>query len=139
MDILYIFDYKFNQLMKNIIILSGIILYSVSIFLPWGPEGSNLATGFNEEASPGIIAILAVIICFIFGIKSSKKAYLITMIVGVLMLLFPLTIFSRVFELSGNDYLAIKYGVYLMISGSILIIYGAYKNRKKSSYSDEIA
>lgn len=124
--------------MKNFIILVGIILYAASIFLPWGPAGSSVETGFNEEASPGILGILTIIFGLLFGIKTTKKSYLITLFIGILMILLPLTVISKIMEQTNNDLLAVKFGVYLLITGAIIIIYGALHGRKRISKENSL-
>lgn len=124
--------------MKNIIVLFGIIDYVIGLFLPWGPVGTNLESGFNNEASPGLLGILPAIIAIIFALKSSKKSTIYTIVFGVIMMLYCVLVFIQSSKLAGNDYLTHKYGLYLMILGSFVVIFGSYKKLKLIANTDEL-
>ena len=113
--------------MKNSLIFIGILLFITSIFLPWGPTGTAIETGFNDEASPGLIGILPAIFSLYFAFKTTKKAYYILLLLGVLLTLLPVTVINKIAGNESYGILQVNYGIYIMILGSILIIYGTFK------------
>ena len=136
--ILYFWLSNKSYIMKNIIVLFGIIDYVIGLFLPWGPVGTNLESGFNNEASPGLLGIWPAIIAIIFALKSSKKSTIYTIVFGVIMMLYCVLVLVQTSKLTGNDYLTHKYGLYLMILGSFVVIFGSYKKLKLIANTDEL-
>jgi len=121
---------KKTKAMKNPIIVIGILLYMSGIFLPWGPAGTALETGFNEEGSPGLLGMLVSILTLVFAFRTGKKSYYIIIFISVLAFLLPLTVLSKIMELP-NGITEVKYGVYTMLISAIITILGGVKGLKK--------
>jgi hypothetical protein len=118
--------------MRNPFITIGILLFMSGVFLPWGPAGTDLETGFNEEGSPGLIGMLTGLISLYFANKTTQKSYYILIILGILSALYPVTLFNKIFESSNSDIGAVKYGVYIMLISAIMVITGSIKGLKKA-------
>lgn len=116
--------------MKNPLIIIGILLYMTGVFLPWGPTGSTLETGFNDEGSPGLLGMLISILTLIFAFRTGKKSYYIVIFISVLAILLPMTVLSKIMELP-NGISEVKYGVYIMLISSIITILGGVKGLRK--------
>ncbi len=117
--------------MKNPLIVIGILCYITGIFLPWGPTGTQYETGFSEEGSPGLLAILPAILALIIAFKPSKKQLYFSIFLGILLSLVPI---AEIMEIAGNDkygFSAINYGLYLMIFAVIIQVYGCWMGLKK--------
>lgn len=124
-----IFGHKFDN-MKNPLIIIGILLYMSATFLPWGPVGTNLETGFNEEASPGLLGMIVTLIMLLFSFKSSKKSYFIVIFISVMAFLLPLTVLSKIMDSPyGID--GVQYGVYLMLISTLFTSVGAVAGLKR--------
>jgi hypothetical protein len=124
--------------MKNPLIVIGILLYMSGIFLPWGPTGSALETGFNEEGSPGLLGMLISVLTLVFAFRTGKKSYYIVIFISVLALLLPMTVWSKIME-SPNGISEVKYGVYIMLISAIITILGGVKGLKKFKTSQSEA
>lgn len=99
-------------------------------FLPWGPVGTNLETGFNEEASPGLLGMIVTLIMLLFSFKSSKKSYFIVIFISVMAFLLPLTVLSKIMDSPyGID--GVQYGVYLMLISTLFTSVGAVAGLKR--------
>ena len=124
--------------MKNPLIVIGILLYMSGIFLPWGPIGHELETGFNDQKSPGLLGILVSILLLTFAFSTGKKSYYIVIFISILALLLPMTVLSKIME-STNGISAVKYGVYIMLISAIITILGGVTGLKKlkSSQTEE--
>jgi hypothetical protein len=116
--------------MKNPLIIIGILLYMSATFLPWGPEGTNLETGFNEEASPGLLGMIVMLVMLLFSFKSSKKSYFIVIFISVMAFLLPLTVLSKIMD-SPAGIGGVQYGVYLMLISTLLSAIGAVAGLKR--------
>lgn len=124
--------------MKNPLIVIGILLYMSGIFLPWGPIGSALETGFNEKVSPGLLGMLVSVLTLAFAFGTGKKSYYIVIFISILALLLPMTVLSKIME-SPNGVSAVKYGVYIMLISAIITILGGVKGLKKFKSSQSEA
>lgn len=116
--------------MKNPLILIGILGYMSAIFLPWGPTGSPIETGFNEEGSPGLLGMLVALAMLPFAFRTGKRSYYIVIFISVLAILLPVTVLSRLMELP-NGISLVKYGVYIMLFSAVITILGALQGLKK--------
>lgn len=121
---------------KNPLIVVGILLYIFGIFLPWGPVGTQYETGFSEEGSPGLLAILPAILAMIIAYRTSRKQLYFSFFLGILLSLVPI---AEIMEIAGNDaygFSSINYGLYVMIFAVVVQIYGAYKGLKKPTVTE---
>ncbi len=124
--------------MKNPLIVIGILLYMSGIFLPWGPTGSALETGFNAEGSPGLLGMLISALTLIFAFRTGKISYYIVIFISILAVLLPMTVWSKIME-STNAISEVKYGVYLMLISAIITILGGVNGLKKLKSSQSEA
>ena len=124
--------------MKNPLIVIGILLYMSGIFLPWGPTGSAIETGFNEEGSPGLLGMLISALTLIFAFRTGKISYYIVIFISILAVLLPMTVWSKIME-STNAISEVKYGVYLMLISAIITILGGVNGLKKLKSSQSEA
>lgn len=116
--------------MKNPLIVIGILLYMTGIFLPWGPVGHDLETGFNEQKSPGLLGMLVALLTMIFAFRTGKNSYFIVIFISIFAFLLPLTALSKIME-EANGISEVKYGVYIMLISAIITIFGGLKGLKK--------
>lgn len=116
--------------MKNPLILIGILAYISALFLPWGPTGSPIETGFNEEGSPGLLGMLVALATLLFAFRTGKRSYYIVIFISILAALLPITIIGKLMELP-NGMTYVKYGVYIMLISTIITVLGALQGLKK--------